>query len=562
MAVCVLLSVALARAVDDPADAIISEIISGAKTNSARAAKLLEVARSINNQPKVYVSILEKAVEFGVKPPVTLAGFKTAGDAISLLEVKFPDRKNDWTLKRIDVRRAKYRSLRKRSEKALAGKDLLTSLLAVGEIQEKRGNWTGAIAAYREAGVIDAYVKSGSLAEIRRKLTTATNLSMVAKKAAKYAAELTKDPSKSSTRDMLVKLFVLELNDPAGAVEYLNEDLDETWRTYVPLAAKALDKLPKAVCLELGRWYHQSLSRKALPTGKLIALRRAKVYYKRFVSLNKNVDIQAVLAKTALASVEADLAKFGTVADRTMMLDLGKGVTMKLRRIPAGKFLMGTPVTPKMNTKYRSDIPQRAVTISKPFHIGVCEVTQAQWTAVMGSAPWRGQRLVEIGDDYGASYIGWNDADKFCRKLSVKTGRKVVLPTEAQWEYACRAGSKTTYCFGNDERKLCYYAWYPGGRPRMEVYVHRVGMKKPNAWGLYDMHGNAREWCRDWFDEKFYRRAKNVDPENTAKTEYRSGRGGAWNSTAERCSSAVRLGLRQINANFYNAGFRVVVEAD
>ena len=112
------------------------------------------------------------------------------------------------------------------------------------------------------------------------------------------------------------------------------------------------------------------------------------------------------------------------------------------------------------------------------------------------------------------------DAIEFCRKLSKKTGMTVSLPTEAQWEYACRAGSTTTFSFGDDLSKLIDYGWYGGiAAGQKEDYAHRVGQLKPNAWGLYDMHGNVWEFCSDWYDKDFYSRSPSVDPVNTTETD-------------------------------------------
>jgi len=143
------------------------------------------------------------------------------------------------------------------------------------------------------------------------------------------------------------------------------------------------------------------------------------------------------------------------------------------------------------------------VTISKPFYMGVFEVTQAQYQAVIGSNPSNFK-----GASNPVDKVSWDDATAFCKKLSAKTGKTVRLPTNAQWEYACRAGSKTRFSYGDDDNKLGDYAWYDknsGGK------THPVGRKKPNAFGLYDMHGNAWEWCNDWYSES-YANAKDRDP--------------------------------------------------
>ncbi len=130
-----------------------------------------------------------------------------------------------------------------------------------------------------------------------------------------------------------------------------------------------------------------------------------------------------------------------------LLLDLGDGVTMKLAWIPAGKFTMGSPAVEQGREK--GEGLQRVVTITKPFYMGVTEVTQPQWKAVMGTEPWKGKPYAKANASHAASYISWDDATAFCRKLS-RSGRAVCLPTEAEWEYACRAGSRTRFSYGDD----------------------------------------------------------------------------------------------------------------
>jgi len=294
-----------------------------------------------------------------------------------------------------------------------------------------------------------------------------------------------------------------------------------------------------------------------------VALRRAKGYYKRFRKLHTKVDIQALRAKTDFAAVEEELAEIGTLADRTLVLDLGKGVTMKLIHIPAGKFLMGLSAGQRDVNKDSS--PQRRVTISKPFYMGVYEVTQSQWRAMMGSTPWKGEEWTKSGANNPACYISWIDADKFCRKLSDKTARKVSLPTEAQWEHACRAGGKTVYYFGNDASKLVDHAWCAQNillKGLHEDYAHAVGQKIPNAWGLYDITGNVYEWCRDCYAKKIYANPNRVDPVNTKATlsKNRVVRGGAWSSYPSDSRSGRRW-WRPIELRDAYTGFRVIVES-
>jgi formylglycine-generating enzyme required for sulfatase activity len=226
----------------------------------------------------------------------------------------------------------------------------------------------------------------------------------------------------------------------------------------------------------------------------------------------------------------------------SVTLALGNGMTMKLVRIEAGKFMMGFP------TKSRRD-PQHQVTISKPFYMGVTEVTQAQWKAVMNTQPWQGKKRARSGNSHAASYISWKDATAFCTAVSEKTKRTVRLPTEAEWEYACRAGTTTAYSFGDDvpfrlrgsasrynpRSKMGGYAWYEGNAQK---YAHRVGVKKPSVWGLYDMHGNVYEWTADWYGP--YANSKARDPKGQATGWGRVIRGGSWLSVPSSCRSASR----------------------
>jgi len=262
--------------------------------------------------------------------------------------------------------------------------------------------------------------------------------------------------------------------------------------------------------------------------------------------------ITSLLSLLLAAGCSGERAEEGSDAKTSLKyltLDLGTSVTMKLVRVEAGEFMMGSD-------KGRPDEkPVRSVTISQPFYMGVCEVTQAQWQAVMGteSKPaagsgrregmlWGGEAYAQSGDDNAANYISWEDAGRFCKALSKKTGRKVALPTEAQWEYACRAGSRTVYGFGDDASRLGDYAWYrDNAYGKKEKYPHAVGRKKANAWGLHDMHGNVWEWCTDWYADS-YAKAKTADPKGPAGGKYRVLRGGSWYSTPQVCRAAYRPG--------------------
>lgn len=195
--------------------------------------------------------------------------------------------------------------------------------------------------------------------------------------------------------------------------------------------------------------------------------------------------------------------------------------------------------------------PVRKVALTKPFYMGIYEVTQEQYNAVMGNNPSNFSGLKNPVET-----VSWNDAMKFCEKMSQVTKMKVTLPTEAQWEYACRAGSQTRFSFGDNDSGLAEYAWYDansGGK------TYPVGQKKPNKFGLYDMHGNVWEWCLDWYQNS-YSKLNSQNPNGPTNGSYRVLRGGCWISNANYCRSTVRSRSLPGNRLIYY-GFRVVLSA-
>ena len=255
------------------------------------------------------------------------------------------------------------------------------------------------------------------------------------------------------------------------------------------------------------------------------------------VEPTRDKDRHAALLKDTMPARKAKSEKY-------LALDLANGVTMKLVLVPAGKFTMGPPKR------------GRQVAVSRPFFMGVTEVTQAHWKAVMNTEPWKKEALARSGDNYAANCISWNDATAFCKALSKKTGRAARLPTEAEWEYACRAGATTAYSFGDDESRLGDYAWYSDNAyGKDEKYAHAVGVKKPNAWGLYDMHGNVWEWCTDLPAKG----AGASGPKSPTTGKSRVFRGGSWHNGSRRCLATSRY-EEVPGIGHGGSGFRVVVE--
>jgi formylglycine-generating enzyme required for sulfatase activity len=238
-----------------------------------------------------------------------------------------------------------------------------------------------------------------------------------------------------------------------------------------------------------------------------------------------------------------------------------KSLDMTFKEIPAGTFMMGSPETEEGREDNET---QHKVTVNKAFYMQTTEVTQGQWKAVMGTEPWKGEQYVKEGPNNAATYVSWNDAVAYCKKLSDQERKTYRLPTEAEWEYACRAGTETRWSFGDDENKLGDYAWYRENAYDIdEKYAHQVELKKPNAFGLYDMHGNVFEWCHDYYGEDYYKQSSEKDPTGPTSGSSRVLRVGSWYFvfSARFTRSALRHGLVADNRiNFL--GFRLVRELD
>jgi formylglycine-generating enzyme required for sulfatase activity len=268
------------------------------------------------------------------------------------------------------------------------------------------------------------------------------------------------------------------------------------------------------------------------------------------------------------SSDEFDIA---TGLSRNIVNSLG----MKLALIPAGRFQMGSGESKEVDG---ADNPRHEVRITRDFYLGTYHVTVGEFRKFVNAANYKtdaerdgkgGYGIIPTGaeqnpkftwrnpnfaqsDDCPVVNVSWNDATAFCKWLSGKEGKEYRLPTEAEWEYACRAGSTTRFSFGDDERLLGGYAWHSENSADK---THPVGQKKPNAFGLYDMHGNARQWCADWYGEKYYAASPVDDPGGPDFGTGRVLRGGAFSTSAEY-SSATRMSGAVDDRN-YATGFRV-----
>ena len=231
------------------------------------------------------------------------------------------------------------------------------------------------------------------------------------------------------------------------------------------------------------------------------------------------------------------------------------GAEMEMVWIEPGTFTMGTTEAQEETLRskgmwddwFEHEHPAHEVTITEGFWLGKYELTQGQWESVMGSTPWRSHPLVlrygVIEDPNNpAAWLSWNDVQAFIAALNTAEGSEMYrLPTEAEWEYACRAGTETLWSFGDDESQFRDYAWYYDNAGYVgEEYGHPVGMKLPNPWGLYDMHGNLHEWVQDWYGEDYYSVSPSIDPTGPSTGSNRVFRGGGFRNYARDVWSASR----------------------
>jgi len=334
--------------------------------------------------------------------------------------------------------------------------------------------------------------------------------------------------------------------------------------------------------------------------------------------MTKTIGFVMIVLGAAWWALPAGGASPSTQPAKELTLDLGDKVTLKLVQVPAGKFTMGSPEAEKKAavkeavaagnsekdaTDVFKDEVQHEVTISKPFYMGITHVTVDQfaafvkdsgyktdaekagwsvgfeikdgkidWKKVDGCS-WRNPSFDQKGD-HPMVQVSWNDAKAFCDWLSKKSGKTVTLPTEAQWEYACRAGTKTAYPWGDnpDDGKgwancsdqslkkkipnqtgLAFFSWDDGF-----VFTAPVGSFKANAFGLYDMNGNAWQWCQDRYGD--YEKGAATDPTGADTGGLRVLRGGSWYCDPGICRSA-RRGWYGPGGRYVIFGFRVAVSA-
>ncbi|MFO0977815.1 MAG: formylglycine-generating enzyme family protein [Planctomycetaceae bacterium] len=279
----------------------------------------------------------------------------------------------------------------------------------------------------------------------------------------------------------------------------------------------------------------------------------------------KNTITALLMVCFALSSVRGQLAaqqlSRSIVGMKSGEIRSENSAGIRMVWIAADRFTMGSPQDEKGNDANEGQVE---VSLTESFWLGQTEITQGQWTQLMGTSPWHGKANVREGKDYPASFISWEDASSFVKKLnlnehdsdSLPNDWNYSLPTEAQWEYACRGGKKTAFSFGDDPVEFDAYGWSAENAfEKGEPFSHEVGRKRPNEYGLHDMHGNVWEWCKDNFDARL---PGGTDPLRDDGSPLRVNRGGGWNFATRWCRSASRLG-DAADSRYNNLGFRIAL---
>jgi len=244
---------------------------------------------------------------------------------------------------------------------------------------------------------------------------------------------------------------------------------------------------------------------------------------------------------------------------KEMIFNLPGGAKIEMVWINPGTFTMGSP--DNESGREINEVPLHRVSIMRGFWLGKYELTQSQWESVMNTSPWEGQVFVKKAPNHPAVYISWNDIQAFISKINDAEKAAIYrLPTEAEWEYSCRAGTENPHSFNYEKHKLEDHAWYGKNTYDLgNMYAHAVGQKLPNPWGLYDMHGNVWEWVQDYYGP--YSDEVQTDPKGPDFGSNRIFRGGSFYYLANFTRSAYR-GYNSPKHKLFNLGARLLREGE
>ena len=366
----------------------------------------------------------------------------------------------------------------------------------------------------------------------------------------------------------LLLIFILALAGSLPAAESVPPSIHPLWDGIESVAAYAQKvNLPPTQSLDLGNGVKLDLV--LIPAGKFMMGTPEPTPVDEVAFQNKILTGQALLAVSAVTL----LVMLTVVIIRAIRQKLRPQVSLGrllLVTVAAGGCLLSglhwrhsvqtlatanaeyAAAQVRYNSANPAEKPAHPVTLTTPFYMGKFTVTQEQYQVFIGANPSQFK-----GKDIPVETVSWDDAQAFCKKLTEQTKQTIRLPTEAEWEYACRAGTTTTYHSGDSEADLARAAWYNGNSKNT---THPVGQKEPNSFGLYDMHGNVWQWCQDQWDENYYSKSPAENPQGPDQSAgaVRLLRGGSWSNDPVYCRSAYRYWYAPINRS-YGLGFRVVV---
>jgi formylglycine-generating enzyme required for sulfatase activity len=517
-----------------------------AATDIKFANKLLKAARATSSR-SYRAQLYEKVYEFSGKRS---GGYKQAIEAIDYLTRAVPARRNEWLEKKLKTMTTRYVNSFG-TGKAQIAESYLATMLDVAANKLAEGKPVDAERIYRSAFPIALKAKSPLLAEIREKSAELSAVAALERKTAQLKRAFAAKPTVRN-RENLIYHHLAELDNAADAAELLAEGLDAKLAANLTLITTPAAVMTPTQRLGLAGWC-ESLVRRPLSTkGKVNVMQRAREHYSKFLAVGDMTDAEAALAKRSVARLDKLIDKLDPSG---LSLDCGGGVRMLLKRMKKGKFMIGSPADEK--GRGSDEGPQILVEITKVFYIGVTEVTQKQYEAVMGAAA---NASSFKGPQHPATGVSQINAKMFCSKLSVLSKRTVRLPTEAEWEYACRAGSSTAYCFGDDVAELGVYAWTSkNSAVDKKLQPHAVRTKKANAFGLFDMHGNVREMVLRPYASGSYNGADKISPQDPSICRSNlQGRGGSAGRDTSFCRSANRTAVATNGDSL--TGFRVIVE--
>ena len=298
---------------DEAVDQLIKQVLGDAKSNTERSASLYGAAQIAKDTPEIQVVLLVKAVEYGMKSITVPAAGKAVNGAIALLGEVAPERSDEWLELNLDLHRRLFRMTKSRDEKETVAGKLVELLVAKGRQRGSKGIWSQAAGAYREAYSVASALNLDSKNEIARDLRMATHLMGVSQKVDRYETTLKKaNGDHVVTRSSLLKALVIDLDDPARAAKYLTDDVDQAFRTYVPLAVKEAGELQTNVCRELGDWYYKALAPQAAQLSKARMFARARGYYRQFLDSDTARNVASLTAKMNISKIDKELEKLAS----------------------------------------------------------------------------------------------------------------------------------------------------------------------------------------------------------------------------------------------------------